>query len=137
MGDERPCLLVVDDAPEFLEFMSMLLGAEGFEVAPARSLNEARALLARRTPHLVICDVQLVRHSAFAVLDTLRADERTRKIPILLCTGAVFEVEARAEELAEAGVEVLLKPFDIDDLLARVARLCGRPAAGKGHQAPA
>lgn len=128
MDERRACILVIDDAPEFREFVSVLLGGEGYRVAAAASAAEARAHIAAERPHLVMCDARHGVLPPFAVFEQLRSDPATRGIPLLLCTGAVAEVEQHAHELARAGVEVLLKPFDIDDLLARVARLCGSPS---------
>ena len=122
--DDRPCVLVVDDAREFLEFMTILLTAEGYRVVTASSLSAASALVAAVQPKAIIGDVRLSDAPPFAMLDLLQADVSTRSLPLMLCTGAVREVEERAEALAASGVEVVLKPFDIDDLLTRLAVRC-------------
>jgi DNA-binding response OmpR family regulator len=122
-------ILIVDDSVEYLNFMQLLLGSEGFQADVAATTAEMRRHLEQGCPDLVISDVRIPGQAAFAVLDVLQADERTRTIPVLLCTGAVQEVEEQAERLQRAGMEVLLKPFDIEELLHRVARLCG---AGDG-----
>ncbi len=118
-------ILIVDDSVEYLNFMQLLLGAEGFraEIAPTTAALKER--LGDGQPDLVISDVRMPGNSAFAVLDLLRTDERTRAIPILLCTGAVQEVEDQAERLKRDGVEVIFKPFDIEVLLDSICRLCG------------
>src|SRR5688572_2929515 len=105
MGDSRTCILVVDDAPEFLDFLDALLTAEGYRVVAAATWEAASAALASLRPHLVIADVRLSGQPAFTVLDELRADQKTRDIPVLLCTGAVTEVGERAEALRREGVE--------------------------------
>lgn len=115
-------ILVVDDAPDFLGFMETLLTSEGYAVAVAASAPALRERLLIERPDLVIADVRMPGLAAFAVLDLLAADSKTRDIPVLLCTGAVQEVDEAAERLQRDGVEVLLKPFDIDDLLMRLAR---------------
>ena len=129
MGDSRTCILIVDDAPEFLDFLDALLTAEGYRVVAAATWEAASAALASLRPHLVIADVRLGGQPPFAVLDQLRADHKTRDIPLLLCTGAVSEVDERADDLQRQGVDVLLKPFDIDVLLSAVIRFTGGPAA--------
>lgn len=116
-------ILVVDDSSEYLAFMKALLRAEGFEVMVAPSGNAARIALAEALPDLVISDVRMPDMPPFGVLDLIEADEKTRDIPILFCTGAVQEIEDAAERLQRPRTDVLPKPFDIDDLLARVARL--------------
>ncbi len=115
-------ILVVDDAPDFLGFMETLLTSEGYAVAVAGSAPALRERLLIERPDLVIADVRMPGLAAFAVLDLLAADAKTRDIPVLLCTGAIQEVDEAAERLRRAGIEVLIKPFDIDDLLQLVAR---------------
>ena len=127
MDESQTCILVIDDAPEYLDFMKMLLGSEGYAVATAPTLDGALAALASFRPALVLADVRLGELPPFAALDLLRADERTRHTPVVLCTGAVSELEAEAERLRRDGIEVLLKPFEIDALLSLVARLTGGP----------
>lgn len=121
-GSKR--ILIVDDSVEYLNFMQLLLGSEGFQADIAVSTEEMRVYLGNHAPDLVISDVRIPGQDAFAVLDHLQADERTRTIPVLLCTGAVQDVEERAAHLRACGTPVLLKPFDIDDLLRCVRRLC-------------
>ena len=117
-------ILIVDDSVEYLNFMQLLLGSEGFQADIAVSTGEMREYLRNHAPDLVISDVRIPGQDAFAVLDILQADEQTRTIPVLLCTGAVQDVEARSERLRACGTPVLLKPFDIDELLRCVMRLC-------------
>jgi twitching motility two-component system response regulator PilH len=125
-------ILIVDDSVEYLNFMQMLLGAEGFDAEVAASPADLSERLQDRRPDLVISDVRIPGHAAFAVLDLLAADERTRDIPVLICTGAVQEVEAATARLRGERIDVLFKPFDIEELLTRVARLC--PADGRTAQ---
>jgi DNA-binding response OmpR family regulator len=118
-------VLIVDDSVEYLNFMQLLLGAEGFHAEIAPTTAAMKDQLRHRRPDLIISDVRMPGDRAFAVLDMLGGDHQTRGIPILLCTGAVQEVEARADRLKRDGVEVLFKPFDIDVLMEHVSRLCG------------
>ena len=132
MPDAQPCILVLDDAPEFLEFMTVLLTSDGYRALVADSLPTARTLLATTRPHLIICDVRLGGLAPFAALEQLQADPVTAAIPLLVCTAAVGDVQERAAALADAGVPVLLKPFDIDELLNRVRQRCGDAAPEPG-----
>ena len=115
--------IVIDDSPAYLGFMEVLLHGEGFCVQAAQSIEAARELLLTTRPDLIISDVRMPGSGAFGVLDLVDADDKTRTIPLLFCTGAVQEIEDAAERLTRARTDVLFKPFDIDDLLARIARL--------------
>lgn len=123
MTDRGTRILVVDDSLEYLGFMEALLTAEGFEVTIASSVAAARDHLRNGRPDVIIADVRMPDMPAFGVLDLLEARAQTRDVPVLFCTGAEQEVEAAAERLRRPGTDVLFKPFDIDELLARVARL--------------
>jgi DNA-binding response OmpR family regulator len=134
MTDPTPAgkrILVVDDSVEYLNFMQLLLSAEGFQVEAASSMAVLSERLRDGAPDLVISDVRIPGQEAFAVLTLLTGDERTRQIPVLLCTGATQEVEEQAERLRQAGVDVLFKPFDIEELLNHVSRLCGLESAAR------
>jgi twitching motility two-component system response regulator PilH len=123
MANHLPRLLIVDDSAEFLSFMEALLASEGFTVEIASTAEAVQDRVASAVPDLVICDVRMPDMAPFAVLDLLREHDSTRNVPVLLCTGAVQEVDQAERWLAERGVEVLFKPFDVDDLLSRIQKL--------------
>ena len=125
-------ILIVDDSVEYLNFMQLLLSGEGFQAEIAATTTVMQDQLRRSRPDLVISDVRMPGNGPFAVLDLLAADERTRHIPVLLCTGAVQEVDQVADRLKRDGIEVLFKPFDIEVLLECVSRLCGQETVAKG-----
>ena len=126
MASQCRRILVVDDSRDYLAFMRSLLTAEGFEVETAQTAAAARSQVCflRPGPDLIISDVRMPDMPPFAILDLLDGDETTRAIPVLLCTGAVHEVEDASLRLQRRGTEVLFKPFDIDDLFASLDRLC-------------
>lgn len=119
-----PTLLMIDADPDLRVLLDLILTDAGYATVAATTLGEARAQLALRRPDLIISEVWLTDAPPFAVLDRCMANVTSPAVPVLLCTGAVAEVQAVAPHLAEVGVSVLTKPFDIDDLLAHVRRLC-------------
>jgi CheY-like chemotaxis protein len=67
-----------------------------------------------------------VQEAGWALVQTLRLDEATRRIPILICSSDPAEVKRRAGQLETTpGVDVLPKPFDPEALLAKVAQMMG------------
>lgn len=129
MHEHRRRILVLDDAPEFLEFMSAVLTDSGYTALTASTLAGATALLHEWQPRLIISESRLAGHRPFECVETLRADRLATDVPIVVCTGDVLAVEARREQLEAPGFAVLLKPFDIDDLLELVGRLSPAPSA--------
>ncbi|MBI2760491.1 MAG: response regulator [Chloroflexi bacterium] len=126
MTDHRGRILVIDDSPEYLGFMETLLTSEGYLTEVAGTLDGARERLLLARPDLIISDVRMPGLPAFAVLDLIDANDKLRSIPVLLCTGAVQEIDEAANRLRRTAVTVLYKPFDIDDLLARITELLKR-----------
>jgi CheY-like chemotaxis protein len=123
-----PTVLVIDDSPELCDFLELLLTDEGYAVVTAGSLGAAQTALHDYQPDLIIADAYLPDAPPFGVLDWLAADPTTRSLPLVLCTGAVREVEQQQERLTAAHATVVLKPFAIDALLTAVARHCRLPA---------
>jgi CheY-like chemotaxis protein len=120
MGSARS-ILVVDDDVAYLDFMRTLLVGEGYQVRLAASLEHLDAALRPTPPDLVICDIRLPGAPPFAALDRLAADPRTAGISVLVCSAAAGDLDTVRARASRAPLGVLLKPFDIDDLLGCVA----------------
>jgi len=114
-------ILVVDDEPEIRVLLERTLTAHGFEVDTAPDGEEALARVAARPPALVLLDAMLPRIHGFEVARRLRADPRTRGVPVVMMTaiyrGWRFAQDAREAYGAEDYIE---KPFRLDDLVRRV-----------------
>lgn len=114
-------ILVVNDTPEILDMFRALLGEEGFKVSLDRFTVEMAEMLSKVKnvkPDLIILDYIIGREeSGWQFLQLLKMDRETRRIPVVVCTGAARQVEAILAHLDEMGVAVVLKPFDIDHLL--------------------
>lgn len=123
-------VVVINDSPELLELAEFLLRDQDFDVKVA--LMGARALDLIRTtmPDLVILDVRLPDVSGWDILQALKLDMRTASIPVLVCSAAVQELRELEGRLANMGVDVLIKPFAIDTLLARVSALVDPESGG-------
>ncbi|HSZ78566.1 MAG TPA: hybrid sensor histidine kinase/response regulator [Chthoniobacterales bacterium] len=118
-GIARPRVLWADDNADMSDYVKRLLG-DRYEVMAVFDGTTALAAALASPPDLVLTDIMMPGLDGFALLRALRADERTRTIPVIL-------LSARAgEESAVAGLEIgaddyLVKPFSARELLARVA----------------
>ena len=120
-------VVIVDDTPELLDLIDSLLTDEGYRVIPCQQGVEAHAVIARERPGLVILDLRMGGVAEWEVLDALKADDATTDIPVIVCSGAVDELRAAEPRLRALGCDILIKPFDIDDLIRRVERSIRRP----------
>ncbi|OGN99502.1 MAG: hypothetical protein A2Y58_03285 [Chloroflexi bacterium RBG_13_51_52] len=122
-------ILVVDDDPDILDAISMILESQGYTVATARDGIEGLATLKAENPDLMILDLMMPKMDGFAVCKELQ-DPRWAKykdIPILILTSVREEASRRRYEL-ETGLELdvddyVEKPMSPDVLLERVGIL--------------
>lgn len=128
---KQPHILCVNHAPEILNLMKDLLEGEGFRVSLMTTVERDLDAVARMAPDVITIDYMwTTSDNEWTYLTMLRMDPRTRHIPIILCTGAVAEVQGMEQHLSMIDVRVVLKPFDIDVFLQAVAEaLQQRPFA--------
>ena len=122
---QAPHVLVVDDDDGIRRTIAEMLESEGYDVATAVDGHAALARIAERAPALILLDLQMPGMSGWEVLARLR--EQGTRIPVVFMT-AGYRAQTEAERHNAEGH--LGKPFEMDDLLAVVARLTGHaPAA--------
>jgi two-component system, OmpR family, phosphate regulon response regulator PhoB len=118
-------ILIVEDEPAILELVAVNLEHAGYDTLRAKNAEDAAQLLVEVLPDLVLLDWMLPGQSGLSLARRLRADARTRELPIIFLT-------ARAEELDKvAGLEVgaddyITKPFSTKELVARIRALLRR-----------
>ena len=117
-GVER--VLVVDDNSDMREYMSGLL--REWDVTTAANGLEALEQARAEPPHLIVTDVMMPEIEGFALLRELRADPRTRAIPVLMVSARAGE-EARVSGLDAGADDYIIKPFSARELVARVGSL--------------
>jgi DNA-binding response OmpR family regulator len=109
-------ILVVEDEPQISNFLRVGLGYEGFSVAIAEDGHEALAELKRFKPQLVILDLMLPGISGMELAERMRADPN---LMIIMLT-ARDQVEDRIAGLKAGADDYLVKPFDFEELVARI-----------------
>jgi adenylate cyclase len=114
-------ILVVDDVIENVKLLDALLTSRGYEVVSAGDGAAALELVATAKPDLVLLDVLMPPPDGYAVCRQLRANEETAMLPVILLTAEAESEKARG---LEAGADDFIpKPFDQDELFARVGSL--------------
>ncbi|MDT0301407.1 response regulator transcription factor [Streptomonospora wellingtoniae] len=128
----RPRILVVDDEPNIVDMVSTVLEFHGFEMAAAATAAEAYAAARTSPPDLVVLDVMLPDGSGFEVCRTLRRS--LPRVGIVLLTAKDAHSE-RVAGLTLGADDYVTKPFNIDELLARVRAVLRRIAPSEAAEA--
>lgn len=113
-------VLVVDDEPDILLVLEMLLSAEGYRVRTASSGTEALALVQAERPDLVLADVMMPGIDGFELMRRM-ANEDSAGIPVILMSAAAETVGRKVEP----PTRFIPKPLDFDRLLALVRDVTG------------
>jgi two-component system, OmpR family, alkaline phosphatase synthesis response regulator PhoP len=112
-------VLVVDDEPDVLLLCRLNLEQRGHEVLEAPNGDKALELARERAPELIVLDLMLPGMDGYQVLRTVRADERTSGIPVLVLTAKSLQADReRSRQLGAAAF--LTKPFLPDELCEMV-----------------
>src|SRR6266550_5246479 len=121
----RGRLLVVDDDPVICDLVASTLTEQGYLTRRAYDAREALYLIERETPDVVVLDVRLPDISGYQLCRRLR-DDYGDGIGIILLSGERKESLDRAAGLLLGADDYMVKPFVLDELLARVQRLAKR-----------
>jgi PAS domain S-box-containing protein len=118
----KPVILVVDDLPKNVELLEAHLEPQGYEIVTATNGEEALDKLFNNQIDLVLLDVRMPGMSGFEVLEKLRAEKKTLRIPVVMIT-AHTETEDRVKAVESGCDDFISKPFDKHELLARIKSL--------------
>ena len=116
----RHRILVADDNLDMRRYISQLLAAEGYDVKTVNDGESALNSVLQEIPDLIVSDVMMPGLDGFELVQRLRSDPRTAKVPIVLLSARAGE-EARIEGLESGADDYLVKPFSARALIARVA----------------
>ena len=116
---EQEEILVVDDTPIVMNLLMDILSAEGFQVRSANNGKLALNLIAAKPPQLILLDINMPGMDGFEVCRRLKAQEETRKIPVIFISG-LMGLDEKVKGFQLGAVDFISKPFQREELLARV-----------------
>jgi DNA-binding response OmpR family regulator len=124
-------IAVVNDDTMFLDMMGAVLAEHGWDTDVYRESESAYLALKQNPPDLIILDIRMeTPESGWTLLELLTLDPETRRIPVIVCSAAIVDLREHEPWLAENGIAVLPKPFDIRHLYRAVEAALGqRPGA--------
>ena len=112
-------VLVIDDENDILLIIKSALHEEGYDVATANNGYDGLALAEDASPDLIILDIMMPEMDGFEVLQQLRENEKTARIPIVILTGMSSKDKIR--EALNKGIDYyIVKPFEYQDLVSKV-----------------
>jgi CheY-like chemotaxis protein len=128
----RQLVLVVEDYQDAREMYSEYLRYSGYDVVEASNGYEALERATELVPDIILMDLALPRMDGWEATRRLKADARTRHIPVVALTG--HALAGHADSAQKAGCDAFVtKPCLPDALVAEIKRLLGAPRRAKGR----
>ncbi len=112
-------VLIVDDMPDNLKHLSELLKRAGYRVMPAQNGATALKAAAKVTPDLILLDIRMPGMDGFEVCARIKADAALKDVPVIFIS-ALGDAEDKVKAFDLGGVDYVTKPFQHEEVLARV-----------------
>jgi len=123
MNANLKCILCVEDEPEMIDLMRLILGRRGFEVRGANGGVEGLKMIREDKPDLILLDLMMPDMDGWEVYQQLKADEKTRDIPVIVVTAKAQSID-KVLGLHIAKVDdYIAKPFSPQELLNSVEKV--------------
>jgi len=119
MANKKKLILIVDDNPENRKVLGNLLSQNGYEVGASPDGYKALEFINKVEPDLILLDVMMPGMNGYEVCEKLKADNSKKHIPIIFLT-AKSNIEDIVKGFKVGGVDYVAKPFNSEELLARV-----------------
>ena len=129
MNANLKCIVCVEDEPEMIDLMRLILGRRGFEVKGAAGGIEGLRLIRQELPDLVLLDLMMPDMDGWEVYQQMKADEKTKNIPVIVVTAKAQSID-KVLGLHIAKVDdYIAKPFSPQELLNSVETIFEREKA--------
>lgn len=118
-NESKPDILVVDDVPNNIRFLSNFLTEQGYAVRKAINGEMALKAVKALVPDLILLDVNMPDMSGYDVCSQLKADASSYSVPIIFLS-AGNDVFDKVKAFKAGGVDYITKPFQLEEVLARI-----------------
>ena len=112
-------ILAVDDTPANLQVLAAMLKDHGYKVRPVPSGKLALLAARRDPPDLILLDINMPEMNGYEVCEHLKADNKLKEIPVIFISALTEQLD-KVKAFATGGVDYLTKPFQMEELHARV-----------------
>jgi len=123
MDANMKCILCVEDEPEMIDLIRLILGRRGFDVKGASGGVEGLKMIRQEMPDLVLLDLMMPDMDGWEVYQQMKADDKTKHIPVIVVTAKAQSID-RVLGLHIAKVDdYIAKPFSPQDLMNSVEKV--------------
>lgn len=119
-SEKQPVILLVDDNTINLQLLHQTLAGQGYRLLAARSGEETLRIAAKTNPDLILLDIMMPGIDGYETCSRLKSDEATRDSAIIFLT-ALQSTEEKVRGLSMGAVDFITKPFDPEEIIARVS----------------
>jgi DNA-binding response OmpR family regulator len=129
MNEQDKCVIYIEDEPEMIDLVKLILSRRGFDVIGASGGREGLDLVREKLPDLVLLDLMMPDIEGWDVYQQLRADEKTRNIPVIVVTAKAQNIDkVLGLHIAKVN-DYISKPFSPQDLVTSVEKVMSKAGA--------
>ena len=126
MADETKHILCIEDEPDMIELLHIILRRKGFKVSAASTGIEGLRMVRETAPDLVLLDLMMIDMGGWEVYQQMKADNKTKNIPVIIVTAKAQSID-KVLGLHIAKVDdYITKPFSPADLLESVTKVLSK-----------
>jgi DNA-binding response OmpR family regulator len=122
----RPIILIIDDDREIVKLAEFALRSKGYKIEAAYDARQGMALAFSSPPNLILLDHRLPGRDGLSLLKDIRALPDLERVPVIMLTGS-SDPEVVSNAIQQRVNDFIVKPFDINMLVERVAKLVPPP----------
>lgn len=126
-------ILIIDDDDQVASYVRLSFTLGGYQVEWIRDGRQAVQKVREMLPDAVILDLKLPGINGFRICEQLRLEPQTRAIPIIVVSGSWKDAQDRIRSIEVGADDFLTKPFDAQELMARIRRMLQRKKVDMGH----
>ena len=119
---QKKTIVFLEDEPELLNTVSLILRDQGYHVLDAKKAEDALTIIQKSTPDLILADIKLPGIDGFDFFDRVRKMESCADVPFVFLT-AYNNLKAMKSAKKQGAAEYITKPFDFEFLVTRIRDL--------------
>ena len=119
INSQKANILIVDDTPANLRLLTGILIEQGYNVRPARNGSQALSVAQAINLDLILLDIMMPEMDGYQVCQKLKAGDKNHNVPVIFIS-AINDVLDKVKAFAVGGVDYITKPFQVEEVLARV-----------------